>query len=143
MNELQFTIDIDAPQQKVWDTLWNEATFRDWSGLIDPGTHMVGELKEGNEVQFISAEGYGVTSMVAKLIPGEYVLLKHQADTKDNGQHERDKQWTGGTESYSLGEAAGKTTLTTTFDVPPELEQIFNDSYPKALARIKELAEQQ
>ncbi len=142
MKRLQFTIDIQATREKVWATLWQDETFRQWAGLIDPGTYMEGDLKEGNEVQFISAEnGYGVTSLVAKLTTNEFLLLKHSADTQESGAQEREKEWTGGEESYSLTEEAGLTTLTAAFDVPPEQEEYFKVNYPKALERVKELAE--
>lgn len=142
MKELQFSVDIHATRERVWDTLWQDATFCDWASIIDPGTYMVGELKVGNEVQYISSEnGYGVTSLVEKLVPSEFVLLKHSADTQGNGKQEREKQWTGGAESYSLTQIGDITTLTVALDVPLELEDYFKNTYPKALARIKELAE--
>lgn len=142
MKEMQFVIEIHVSKEKVWDTLWQDKTLRDWAGIIDPGTYMVGELKEGNEVQWISAEnGYGVTSLVEKLIPGEYLLLLHQADTQDSGERERAKEWTGGAESYTLKENDDITTLTAEFDVPEDMEDYFNTAYPKALQRVKELAE--
>lgn len=103
---------------------------------------MVGDLKEGNEVQFISAEnGYGVTTLVEKLVTNEFLLFRHQADTQGNGERERAQEWTGGKESYSLSEKDGTTTLTAAFDVPPELEEYFKTTYPKALERVKVLAE--
>lgn len=142
MKDLQFTITIDAPRDKVWETLWQDETLRQWAGIIDPGTYMTGELKAGSEVQFISAEnGYGVTSLVEKVTPGEFLLLRHHADTQDSGQHDREKEWTGGTESYTLTEQAGTTTLTVAFDVPPKMEDYFKTNYPKALERVKVLAE--
>lgn len=142
MNEMKFSVEIQANKEKVWDTLWQDETFREWAGLIDPGTYMKGELQEGNEVEFISAEnGYGVTSLVEKLVPNECLLLRHHADTQNSGEQERAKEWTGGTESYTLAETDGTTTLTAAFDVPPELEDYFQTAYPKALNRIKELAE--
>lgn len=142
MKELQFQIAIHAPKEKVWDTLWRDEAFRQWAGVIDPGTYMAGELKEGNEVQFISAaNGYGVTSLVEKITPGEFLLLRHRADTQEAGKREREEQWTGGKESYALAEQDGVTTLTAAFDVPPELEEEFKVSYPKALERAKTLAE--
>lgn len=143
MEEMQFTVKIHAARQKVWDTLWQDETLRQWASIIDPGTYMVGELNEGNVVQFLSAEnGYGVTSLVEKVTPNEFLLLRHQADTQDTGTRDREKQWTGGAESYTLTEKDGVTTLATAFDVPPELETYFNDAYPKALNKVKELAEQ-
>lgn len=138
---MHFEIEINAPKEKVWDTLWQEETLRKWAGLLDPGTYMDGELKKGNEVQFISAEGYGVTSLVAELVPDQFILFKHRADTQDKGLHSRDDQWTGGEESYLLTSKGSITTLTMTFDVPPELERAMSISYPKALKRVKELSE--
>lgn len=142
MNEMKFTIEIHAPKEKVWETLWQDGSFREWAGLIDPGTYMKGELVEGGQVEFISAEnGYGVTSLVAELTPNEHLLLKHQADTKESGSEMREEQWTGGNETYQLAEKDGTTTLTAVFDVPTELEEYFNDAYPKAFAKVKELTE--
>jgi uncharacterized protein YndB with AHSA1/START domain len=141
MKELRFSIEIRAPKAKVWDTLWQDETLREWAGLIDPGTYMIGELKEGGEVQFISAGGYGVTSLVEKVVPGESLLLRHQADTQEEGKKEREKEWTGGEESYVLTEKDGATTLDVAFGVPPELEEYFKINYPKALERVKVLAE--
>jgi hypothetical protein len=142
MQEMRYSIEIQATKERVWNTLWQDETFREWAGLIDPGTYMVGDLQEGNEVQFISSEnGYGVTSLVEKLTAGEFLLLRHQADTQEAGNQEREKEWTGGKESYSLAEKDGATTLTVTFDVPPEMEEYFKINYPKALERVKVLAE--
>jgi uncharacterized protein YndB with AHSA1/START domain len=142
MKELQFSIEIDASRETVWNTLWSDETFRDWAGIIDPGTYMMGILKEGNEVQFISSEnGYGVTSLVEKLVANEFLLFRHHADTQESGKQAREKEWTGGKESYSLVESEGVTTLTAAFDVPPELEDYFKVNYPKALERVKQLAE--
>lgn len=142
MKELQFQIDIQATKEKVWDVLWQDGTFRQWASVIDPGTYMVGDLKEGNEVQFISAEnGYGVTSLVETLVPNEFLLLRHQADTQGSGEQERAKEWTGGAERYSLVEKNSMTTLVTAFDVPVAMEDYFKTSYPKALELVKQLAE--
>lgn len=141
MKEMCFTIKINAPKEKVWQVLWEGKTLRNWAGLVDPGTYMTGQLVEGSTVQFNSAEGYGVTSLVAKVIPDEFVLFKHRADTQDDGENGRDDQWSGGQESYRLTEDERATTLEMKFDVPPELEQIMSISYPKALERVKELSE--
>ncbi len=141
MKEMQFVIEIQAPKQKIWDVMWQDATFREWAGLIDPGTHIVGELTEGNEIQFISGNGYGVTSLVEKLIAGEFMQFRHSADTQNSGTEERAKEWTGGKETYTLTEANGVTSLTAVFDVPQELEEYFATAYPKAFAKVKELAE--
>lgn len=141
MKEMQFSIEVRATKDRVWDTLWQDETLREWAGIIDPGTHMVGDLKEGSEVQFISGNGYGVTSLVEQLRPNEFLLLRHRTDTQGNGKVEREKEWSGGEERYSLTEKDGITVLTVSFDVPAGMEEYFQVNYPKALNRVKVLAE--
>lgn len=142
MKKLLFSIEIKAPKDTVWNTLWQDATFRDSASIIDEGTYLKGEIKEGNLVEFISSvNGYGVTSLIKKLIPNEFILFFHNADTKENGKEMRESEWTGSTESYSLSEKDGITTLTVEQNTPPEQVELFSDRLPKALERIKILAE--
>lgn len=142
MREIKYTIEIKASKEKVWKTLWSNATYRDWADIIDEGLYMKGSLKKGKEIEFISSvNGYGVTSLVAELIPNEYVLFKHRADTQGSGMEERKNEWAGGTESYALSEKEGATELVVKMDVPTELDELFNERLPKALERIKKLAE--
>jgi hypothetical protein len=142
MIELKFEIGINSTKETVWSAIFDDTSFRDWANIIDEGTYMEGEMKEGNEIQFISSvNGYGVTSLVSKLIPYEYVLFKHASDTQMSGATTRDKQWTGGSESYTLIEKEGQTFLTIKSEIPEELVEMFNDRLPRAMKRIKELAE--
>lgn len=142
MKEIQFSIKINASKEKVWNTLWEDATFRDWANIIDEGLYIKGVMKEGHEIQFISSvNGYGVTSLVERFTPNEFVLFKHRADTKESGEQERENEWTGGAESYSLAEKDGITTLIVKTDIPHEQEETFNIRFPKALERLKTLSE--
>ena len=139
---MQFSIEINAPKEKIWKTLWEDKTFRDWASAIDEGMYLVGEMKEGSEVQFISSvSGYGVTSLVEKLVKNEFVSFRQVADTMGSGEREREKEWTGGEESYSLAENDDVTTLTVDIDVPPGQEETFKVRFPKALEGVKMLAE--
>lgn len=142
MKRLRYSIEINAPQEDVWHTLWDDHSFRDWANLIDEGTYLVGELDEGSHVQWISASsGYGVTSLVEKLIPNEIVVFRHLADTMENGFLERENEWTGGREIYSLQAIKTGTQLTVELDAPPEQVETFERILPKVLARVKVLAE--
>ncbi|TFD94357.1 SRPBCC domain-containing protein [Jeotgalibacillus sp. R-1-5s-1] len=142
MKETSFSIRINAPKEHVWTILWEDKTFQDWASIVDEGTYKKGDMKEGNTIEFISSvNGYGVTSLVEKLQPHEFVLFRHRADTKESGQQERDNEWTGGKESYSLSEEKGVTLLVITMDIPTEQEETFADRIPKALKRIKQLVE--
>ena len=143
MHKQQFSIDIQATPEQVWNTLWSDATFRDWASIIDEGTYLDGEVKEGSTVQFISSvNGYGVTSFIEKCVPNELVVFRHKKDTKDHGEVEREDEWSGGTERYVLEENGGVTMLALTSEILSELKEIFEDRIPKVLARIKVLAEE-
>jgi hypothetical protein len=138
MQELQFSITINATKEQVWATLWDDQTFRDWANVIDEGMYMIGDMKEGGEVQFLSSvNGYGVTSLVEQLIPFEMVLFRHFADTIENGHQIREDEWSGGTEQYSLAEENGMTYLTVKTEVPLEMVELFQSRFPIALERIK------
>ncbi len=142
MKTLRFSIRISAPKEIVWKSLWGDTSFRDWADTIDEGMYMEGTMKKGSEVHFMSSvNGYGVKSLVEKLVPHAYVLFRHKADTKELGKKERAKEWTGGWESYALTENNGTTTLTIETEVPAEQEETFDTRLPRALERIKALAE--
>lgn len=143
MKKVKFSITIKASKELVWKVLWEDAKFRDWANIIDEGLYLKGELKEGKEIEFISsANGYGVKSLVEKYRPNEYVSFRHKADTQANGEELRDNEWSGGTESYSLIENEGITTLILETDLPKEQEETFKNILPKALERIKMLSEE-
>ena len=140
MKEYQFSVKINAPKEKVWSIMWNDNTFREWANYIDKGMYMVGEMKEGNNVHFVSPiNNYGVISKIEKLIPNEYIIFKHQVDTI--GNIKRDNEWSGGTESYELYFENGITTLINKTELPIEQIETFNTFVPLALNCIKELAE--
>jgi len=142
MVKTQFIIYINTTKDKVWKALWNDDLFCDWASIIDEGTYKIGEIKEGQTIQFISSvNGYGVTSLVEKLILYEFILFKHNVDTFKKGKQVRDKEWTGGKESYLLNEQNGVTTLVVEMDLPKNQIETFKIRVPKALERIKNLAE--
>jgi hypothetical protein len=148
MKKIQHSIEINASKEKIWETLWSDKTFRDWSNIIDEGTYLDGELEEGNEINFIgSSEGgasYGVTSKIEKLIPNQFILLAKTADIivdKDGKIEKRAEQWTGGMESYELEDNNGNVKLTIIEEIPDELLEYFDAKIPEVLKRVKVLSE--
>lgn len=142
MKKLEFSIDIHAPKERVWSILWEDKTFRDWANNIDEGMYLVGDLQEGGEVRFTAKDGkMGVTSLVERLVPNEFVSFRHKADVVEGSGEERDNEWSDGRESYLLVEHGEHTALTLALDTPPEQEENMERCMPKALQRVKELAE--
>jgi len=49
---LHIEIDINATKEKVWDILWNDATYTQWTSIFCEGSHAVSDWKEGSKILF-------------------------------------------------------------------------------------------
>jgi hypothetical protein len=145
MKKLNFTADINAPKEKVWETLWNDETYREWTSAFAEGSYAkTDNWKEGSKVLFLDPKGQGMVSMVAKNKPNEYMSFKHLGEVKDGVEDttsDRVKAWAGAMENYTLKEKNGKTTLLVEMDATDEFGDYFTQAWPKALEKLKEIAE--
>jgi len=145
MKKLEFSIEINAAKQQVWNALWNDAAYRQWTRVFNEGSYMeVKDWREGEKVYFLSPGGDGMYSTISRYVPEEYVSFLHLGYLKDGKEQPVDnetKSWAGATESYSLQEQDGKTLLTATVDITEDHAAFFNDVFPKGLAIVKQLAE--
>ena len=141
MNRLHFSIDIKAPRERVWNVLWDDATYRDWTSVFSEGSYAVSDWNEGSPVQFLDATGHsGMSAVIEKMRPGEFMSFRHEAEIKD-GQIQPSAGWSGAHENYTLTSHNGQTTLAVDLDTADEHRQMFEDRFPKALRRVKTLAE--
>jgi len=54
MNTLTFETQIDANTKKVWDTLWNDGTYRLWTAVFMEGSYAESNWEEGSPILFLS-----------------------------------------------------------------------------------------
>jgi uncharacterized protein YndB with AHSA1/START domain len=147
MKTIQFTKEIKAPAQKVWDTLWNEATYSQWTSAFNPAgvSIMQSDWKVGGRTLFLDGKGNGMISTIkAKDEPYEMVFehLGEMIDNKEDTTSERVKSWAGSLEEYHLSEIDGVTTLTASVQTGEEWEQMMNNGFTKGLEVVKKLSEQ-
>ena len=140
MEKQEFKIAIDAPREKVWNTLWNDASYRAWTSAFAEGSYAETDWKKGSKVLFLDGKGQGMVSTIAENKPNEFMSIKHLGEVK-NGVEELGKDWAGSTENYTLRTINGKTELTVDMDVVDEFKEYFQNTWPKALDKLKELAE--
>jgi len=139
MKKVTFTININAPKEKVWDTLWNEATYRQWTSVFSADSHAVSDWNEGSSIKFIDGKGDSMFSIIETKIPPQQMSFKHLGEIK-KGVETRG-EWAGAMENYYLTELNGVTTLTTEIDVNEEFEKYFSETFPKAIKLIKQISE--
>lgn len=141
LKTLSFSIFIDSDREKIWSVLWNPKTYEKWTRVFGEGGHYKGELKQGNTIQFLGKDGGGMSSHIEKLIENEQIVFAHQNEIKAGV--ETDSTWQGAKEIYYLKkETDTGTELQVILDVTPDMEDFFNEVFPKALALVKQLAEQ-
>ena len=144
MKKVKFSTRIEAPAQKVWDVLWQDKSYRQWTAAFTPGSYAESDWKEGSKVKFLSPEGEGMYSEIARKVPNEFMSFRHLGMIKD-GKVITDApemaEWKGALENYRLKANGGVTELEVELDTAEEHEKHFGDMFPKALQKVKELAE--
>lgn len=150
MEKSEFRITIAAPKEKVWNTLWNDATYREWTSAFAPGSRAETDWKKGSRVKFLDADNSGMESTIADVRPNEFMSFRHLYEIKkgvvdEDENSEANKQWAGSFENYTLKTVNEKTELTVEMggaeNIPQDLKDFFTGVWPKALEKLKELAE--
>jgi hypothetical protein len=140
MTTLNFSVTINAPKEKVWDKLWSDASYRQWTSAFSEGSYAESDWKEGSKVLFLSPGGDGMFSVIEKKVPFEEMTFKHLGEVKKGVEEPKD--WAGARESYQLKEVNGTTQVQVKVDITEDFQDYMNDKFPKALAILKQISEQ-
>ena len=145
MTTLEFKIEINAPKEKVWDVLWNEETYKQWTSVFCEGSYAESDWKEGSKIRFLSPNGDGMNSIIYKKIDKEYMAFKHLSEIKKFQEMPVDdatQEWAGAMEMYRLTEDKGITVLEAKMDAVEKYIDYFKTTWPKALDLVKKLSEE-
>jgi uncharacterized protein YndB with AHSA1/START domain len=148
MQTLHYSTFINAPREKVWDTMLGEETYKQWASVFNPDTsvesYVEGGWDEGNDIKFLGKEKDGtISGMIGKIQEsrkGEFVSIKYSGEImqgKENVYGPDELYF----ENYTFKEKDGGTELIVDIDVKDEYKDMFNDMWPKALEALKQLAE--
>lgn len=151
MKKIQFKVNINAPIQKVYDFMLgisSKSTYEQWTALFNPTSTYEGTWDKGNKILFVGVdekgEKGGMVSRIADIIPNQFVSIQHyglvQADKEITEGPEVEK-WANGFENYSFEENQGSTSLTVDLDTTEDFVEYMNETYPKALDKLKEICE--
>jgi hypothetical protein len=87
----------------------------------------------------------GMVSRIIENIPNRFVSIQHYGLLKAGKEITEGpelEKWANGFENYSFEEINGRTTVIVDLDTTEELLDYMNQTYPKALAKLKELCQQ-
>lgn len=144
MQKLRFTANINAPREKVWKVLWEDATYRVWTAPFAEGSYAITDWKQGSKALFLSPTGEGMVSRIEESRENEFMSIKHLGTVKDGVEDttsEKVKQWAGGLENYTLNATETGTDLIVELGAPDDFAKYFSETFPLALEQVKLLAE--
>jgi hypothetical protein len=144
METLEFKIRIKAPVEKVWSVLWNDDTYKIWTGAFCEGSYAVSDWNEGDKIHFMSPNGEGMNSIIETKIPNEYMAFKHIGEIKDFKElplDEETKKWSGAMETYRLTQDGEFTDLVVQVDIVEKHIDYFKEAFPKAMESVIEISE--
>lgn len=148
MDTLNFDIQINAPVEKVYRTMLDKNTFKEWTAEFSPGSHYQGSWEEGSKILFLGPDENGnlggMVSRIKENDPPRFVSIEHLGifhDGREITSGPEVKPWAGALENYSLKEEDGGTRLSVRLDTPPSHNDYFAESWPRALRKLKNICE--
>ena len=123
-------------------------SYNQWTAEFNPTSTYEGTWEKGSKIYFIGTDENGnwggMVSEIADIIPFRFVSIRHYGIL--DGENEITEgpdveKWAGGLENYSFNEQDGQTTVTVETDVDGDYLDYFNSTWPRALQKLKELAE--
>ena len=145
MENIKYEIHIKAPKQKVWETMIQPVTYKEWTNASWPGSFYAGKWKKDEKIKFMSEDGSGTLALIEELRPYDYISARHIAILLSGGKEDTEsnmaKGWTGTLESYTFREEKGGTNMTVDIVTNPDWKKMFDDGFPNALQKLKEICE--
>jgi len=151
MKKLQFKKDIRANAQKVYETmlgLKDKSTYEYWTKSFNPTSTFEGSWNKGNKILFTGVDENGKRGgMVSKVVDNQvaqFVSVIHIGFVDGDVEvtsGELVEKWAGGHENYTFSEHDGITSVTVELDTVEEYVEYFNNTYPMALDKLREIAE--
>jgi len=151
MEKLQFNISIHAPVSAVYNIMLginSKSTYEQWTAMFNPTSTYEGNWEKGSKMLFIGVdekgEKGGIVSKISENIPNQFVSIQHYGLL--NGGNEitegaEVEKWANGFENYSFEENNEETTVKVEIDATEEFINFMNETYPKALNKLKEQCE--
>lgn len=122
----------------------DDATYREWTSVFMPGSYYQGDWSEGSKMLFLGPgpegeKGGGMAAIVKENRPQEFMSLEYHAEIRDGVEVPMEGN---GFENYSLTDKDGGTEVSVDLlNLPDEYARMFEESWPKALEKLKEIAE--
>ena len=146
---MTWSIRIDAPVERVYQTMLGEESYRAWTSAFNPTSRYMGTWDEGSSIRFLgTGEDGQVGGMVARIRenkPNRFVSIEHLGvivGDQELFEGPDVDEWANGFENYTFMPDGNGTLLKIELTYNPDFQQYFDDMWPNALALLKKLCEE-
>jgi len=82
METVHYSVKINASKERVWDILWGDLTYPEWSSVFSEGSAIVTDWEKGSKVLFLSGTDDGMYSVIEKKVPNTEMTFKHLGEVR-------------------------------------------------------------
>jgi uncharacterized protein YndB with AHSA1/START domain len=145
MKSLQFSVRINAYPKIVWDAMIAPDTYKVWTSEFCDGSYFEGSWSKGERIRFLGPGGDGgMVAVIEESRPYEFLSIKHLGEIKDgieDTESEAVRAWAPAFENYTFSGDGASTELKIDIQVAPQWEEYMQKTWPKALAKLKDICE--
>jgi uncharacterized protein YndB with AHSA1/START domain len=146
--KLHFEIIINSSVDKVFRLIFNEKNWNEWTSIFNPTSHYIGKWEKGSKILFVGTDKNGnkggTVSIIKEFVPSSFVSIEH-IGLYQNGEEiisgKVVQEWAGAYENYTFSGDKNNTLFQVDMDSNSDFEAYFSETWPKALAKLKEICE--
>ena len=148
MKTLHFETIINAPVEKVYRSMLDDETYKQWTSEFNPTSRYEGSWEKGSKILFLGeaedGKASGMVSRIRENRPNDFVSIEHLGILEDGEEittGEKVEAFAGALEEYTFVPKKGSTKVQVRMDTTPEWESYFKSTWPKALKKLKDIVE--
>jgi uncharacterized protein YndB with AHSA1/START domain len=147
---MHFETSINASANKVFKTMIDEKTYREWTKEFNPTSYFKGTWQKGSKIVFLGTDSKGnqggMVSKIKEIIPDRFISIENLGIIQNGIEimcgPEVDS-WAGSLENYTFIAVNDKTIISIDIDSNQEFRSYFEETWPKALEKLKAICENQ
>jgi len=148
MKRMHFEISIRATPEEVWDAVVDDKKYREWTSPFHEGSYFEGGWEKGDKIRFLAlnekGEKEGMVSEIAESRKYSFISIRHLGQILggvENTTSDAVKKWAPAYENYTLTKMGETTKFEVDIDADDNFYDMFKEVWPKALEKLKAIAE--
>ena len=148
MRKMHFEISIRASPENVWNAIVDDTNYKEWTSVFHEGSYFEGGWEKGDAIRFLAlnerGEKEGMVSEIAESRKYSFISIRHLGiilGSAEDTTSDAVRKWAPAYENYTLTQLGEITKFEVDIDADDEFIDMFKETWPKALEKLKQIAE--